>query len=134
MTRLGDFSGSLTVSDGKGGSVSQSVGLTSASTTGTWTGNLPFTVGPRLMTVVLTQSTTSGVTTGTWTSNGFSGNLDPAVQNVIDANGKVTLRCKVLQGAFSDFTLTFQMQPSGRSLVGSVNGSGFSGQSVTLTK
>ena len=130
----GDFSGAVTVADGKGGSVSQSVPFVSASTTGTWTGNLPFTVGPRLMTMVLTQSTTSGATTGTWASNGLSGNLDPAAQNGIDANGKVTLRCKVRQGSFSDFTLTFQMQPSGRGLVGSVSGSGFGGQSVTLTK
>jgi plasmid replication initiation protein len=64
-----------------------------------------------------------------------SGNLDPASPNAIDANGRVVLRFKVTQGgSFSDFTFTGQMQTSGRSIVGSVSGSGFAGQSVTFTK
>ena len=47
----------------------------------------------------------------------------------------MTLRFKITQGTgFLDFTFTGQMQTSGRSIVGSVTGSGFSGQPVTFTR
>jgi hypothetical protein len=137
FTNGGDFSGTVTVSDGKGGSASQSVPFTSASTTGTWTGDIPFNVGPRLVTLSMTQSSTSGATTANWSipTVSLAGILDPAGLNGIDANGRVTLRFKINQGiGFLDFTFTGQMQTSGRSIVGNMNGSGFGGQPVTLTK
>jgi hypothetical protein len=133
----GDFSGTLTVTDGKGGSISQSVNFTSASTTGSWTGNIPFSIGPRPMSLTMTQSTASGATTANWNipAVALAGILDPASPNGIDANGRVTLRFKITQGTgFLDFTFTGQMQTSGRSIVGSVSGSGFNGQPVTLTR
>lgn len=132
----GDFSGTVTVSDGKGGTASQSVSFTSASTTGSWTGNIPFTAGPRSMSLTMTQSTTSGATTANWSVPSLSttGILDPAAPNGIDANGRVTLRFKITNGPFLDFTFTGQMQTSGRSIVGSVSGSGFGGQPVTFTR
>ena len=132
----GDFSGTVTVSDGKGGTASQSVSFTSASTTGSWTGNIPFTAGPRPMSLTMTQSTTSGATTANWSVPSLSttGILDPAAPNGIDANGRVTLRFKITNGPFLDFTFTGQMQTSGRSIVGSVSGSGFGGQPVTFTR
>jgi hypothetical protein len=132
----GDFSGTVTVSDGKGGSASQSVNFTSASTTGSWTGNIPFTAGARAMSLTMTQSSTSGATTANWSVPSLSttGILDPAAQNGIDASGRVTLRFKITNGSFLDFTFTGQMQTSGRSIVGSVSGSGFSGQPMTLTR
>jgi hypothetical protein len=137
FTNGGDFSATLTVSDGKGGSASQTVTFTSATTTGTWTGNIPFNIGPREMTLTMTQSTSSGATTANWSipSVNLGGILDPAGQQGIDANGKVTLRFKITQGiGFLDFTFTGQMQSSGRSIVGSLSGSGFGGQPVTFTK
>ena len=133
----GDFSGTVTVSDGKGGTASQSVNFTSASTTGSWTGNIPFNIGPRPMSLTMTQSTTSGATTANWNipAVALGGILDPASPNGIDAGGRVTLRFKITQGTgFLDFTFTGQMQTSGRSIVGSVSGSGFSGQPVTFTR
>ena len=132
----GEFGGTVTVSDGKGGSASQSVSFTSGSTTGSWTGNIPFSSGARLMNLNMTQSTGSGATTANWSAPSLSttGILDPAAQNGIDANGRVTLRFKITNGSFLDFTFTGQMQPSGRSIVGSVSGSGFGGQPMTFTK
>lgn len=132
----GDFGGTVTVSDGKGGTASQSVSFTSASTTGSWTGNVPFSSGARVMNLNMTQSTTSGATTADWSVPSLSttGILDPAAQNGIDANGRVSLRFKITNGSFLDFTFTGQMQTSGRSIVGSVSGSGFGGQPMTLTR
>jgi hypothetical protein len=133
----GDGSGTVTVSDGKGGSASQSVSFTSATTTGSWTGNIPFTIGPRPMSLTMTQSTTSGATTANWNipAAAVAGILDPASPNGIDASGRVTLRFKITQGTgFLDFTFTGQMQTSGRSIVGSVSGSGFGGQPVTFSR
>jgi hypothetical protein len=98
---------------------------------------VPFNIGPRQITVSMTQSTSSGATTANWSipSVSLAGILDPAVQNGIDANGRVVLRFKITQGfGYLDFTFTGQMQPSGRSIVGSLSGSGFTGQAMTLTK
>ena len=123
----GDFGGTVTVSDGQGGSASQSVSFTSASTTGSWIGSIPVTIGPRPMSLTMTQSTTSGATTANWNipAVALAGILDPAAPNGIDASGRVTLRFKITQGTgFLDFTFTGQMQTSGRSIVGSVSGSG----------
>ena len=85
----------------------------------------------------MAQSSTSGATTATWSipTVSLAGILDPASPNGIDANGRVTLRFKITQGTgFLDFTFTGQMQTSGRSIVGSVSGSGFGGQPVTFTR
>lgn len=133
----GNFTGTLTVSDSRGGSVTQSVNFTSGTGTGAWTGNLPLAEGPRPVTATLAQSSTSGAITGTWNlpARGVVGNLDPAAPNAIDANGRVVLRFKVTGGGtFNDFTFTGQMASSGRTIDGSVSGSGFNGQPVTLTK
>ena len=133
----GNFTATLTVTDGRRGSASQSVNFTSGTGTGTWTGNLPLAEGPRPVTAVLTQSSTSGAITGTWNlpARSVVGNLDPASPNAIDANGRVVLRFKVTSGGtFNDFTFTGQLSASGRTIDGSVSGSGFGGQAVTLTK
>ena len=133
----GNGTGTLTVADGRGGSTTQGVNFVSATGSGNWSASVPFSTGPRPMSLSLTQSSTSGAITGTWgvPSLGTTGNLDPAVQNGIDANGRVVLRFKITQGgAFNDFTFTGQMQQNGTSIVGNVSGSGFGGQSMTLTK
>jgi len=133
----GNGIGTLTVTDGRGGSATQSVNFVSGTGSGTWTGNLPLAEGPRPITAALTQSTTSGAITGNWSlpARGVVGNLDPASPNAIDANGRVVIRFKVTSGGtFNDFTFTGQLQTTGTSIVGSVSGSGFAGQAVTLTK
>jgi immune inhibitor A len=125
----------LTVTDGKGGSVSDSRPFVVGSMTGSWTGTLagvPFTMN-------LTQPA-GGTVTGTWNLPGtpFSGNLDPAALNRIDANAAVTLRCKVTAGGgpggFDDFSLNGTMDPTGVRVSGGVNGSGFTGDPFVLNK
>jgi len=133
----GDGVGTLTVTDGRGGSASQSVTFVSGSGSGTWSGDLPLAEGLRPVTATLTQSSSSGTITGTWTlpARSVVGNLDPASPNAIDASGRVVLRFKVTSGGtFNDFTFTGQMASTGRSINGSVTGSGFGGQAVTLTR
>jgi hypothetical protein len=123
----------VTVRDGKGGVVlSDPIVFVVGSMTGSWTGTLagvPFAMN-------LTQPA-AGTVTGTWTLPGtiFSGNLDPAALNQIDANAAVTLRCKVTVGpGFSDFTLSGTMDASGVRVSGGVNGPGFTGEPFVLTK
>ena len=133
----GNGVGTLTVTDGRGGSASQSVQFVSGTAGGSWTGDLPLAEGPRPLTATLSQSSTTGAVTGTWNlpARGVVGNLDPASPNAIDATGRVVLRFKVTSGGtFNDFTFTGQLSTSGRTITGSVSGSGFAGQAVTFNK
>jgi hypothetical protein len=133
----GSGAATLTVTDGRGGSATQTVNFISGTGNGNWSASIPFTAGARPMSLSLTQSSTSGAMTGTWSVPSLAtiGNLDPAAQNGIDASGRVVLRFKITQGGtFNDFTFTGQMQTTGTSIVGSVSGSGFAGQAMTLTK
>jgi hypothetical protein len=75
-----------------------------------------------------------GIITGTWSQAAGSGVLDPATVNKIDANGNVTMRLKVSQGRFNDFTITGTLDQTGARFVGVANGSGFSGSPVVLAK
>jgi hypothetical protein len=131
----GSGSATVTVTDGKGASVSSSRSFVVATMAGAWTGTLagaPFTM-------TLAQPT-GGTVSGTWTLPGtpYSGHLDPAAVNRIDANANVSLRCKVTagggDGGSNDFTLTGKMDATGLKLTGTIQGSGFTGQSFTLTK
>lgn len=122
----------LTVTDGRSGSATQSLTLTAGSLTGSWSGT--FAGFPLRMT--MTQQS-SGAITASWSVPGttLAGGLDPAVANTVDASAHVRLRCKVTQGTgVDDFFLDGTLQPDGRTLVGTVTGSGFSGQPFTLTK
>jgi immune inhibitor A len=125
----------LTISDGKGGSANDSRQFIVGTMAGTWSGTL---IGSPFI-MVLAQPT-GGVITGTWSLPGtpFSGQLDPAALNRIDGNANVSMRIKVTAGGgpggFSDFTFTGTMDSSGTRLTGAVNGSGFTGQPLTLTK
>jgi hypothetical protein len=119
----------LTVSDGKGGTTSDSRTFIVGTMAGSWKGSLngvPITVS-------LTQPG-AGVITGTWSQTAGSGVLDPATVNKIDASGNVTMRFKVSQGSFNDFTITGTLDQTGVRFVGVANGSGFSGSPVVLTK
>lgn len=116
----------VTVSDGKGGTTTDTRAFVVGSMTGAWRGSYPgynFTSN-------LTQNGTS--VTGDYADELGTGRLDPAYANTIDADGNVVLRYK--QGIFLDFTLRGKMDQSGRTISGGVYGSGYSGQPFTMTK
>jgi hypothetical protein len=125
----------LTVSDGKGGSVTDSRTLIVGTMAGTWTGsliNFPF--------IIKLAQPTAGVITGTWSQPGtpYAGQLGTAAINRIDANAAITMRIKVTtgggRGGYDDFTFTGTMEPSGTRISGALNGSGFNNLPFTLTK
>jgi len=125
----------LTVTDGRGGSVTDTRPVTVGNLTGDWSG----TFGGFPLRMTLTQNSAGGVT-GTWFVPGtaLAGNLDPAAANRIEAGARVVLRCKVTAGGgpggLSDFTLDGQMQTTGTTVTGGVQGSGFTGQPFTINR
>jgi hypothetical protein len=129
----GNGTAKLTISDGKGGSASDSRTFVVGWMTGNWSG----TIHTFPIRFALTQN--GGTITGTFSLTGtvFSGQLDPAATNTINSAGHVVIRCKVTAGnapPVSDFTLTGDMDTTGIKITGGVTGSGFSGQPFTLTK
>jgi hypothetical protein len=122
----GSWTARITVTDGKGGSTTDSRTFVCGTMTGTWTG----TFDVWHFTSVLTQA--GSVVTGTYSDELGVGKLDPASSNTIDASGNVKLRYK--QSVFSDFTFTGTMDSSGNKVTGVVNGSGYSNVPFTMTK
>lgn len=132
----GTYTAQLTVTDGRGGSVTGTTGVTAGSLSGAWSGtfggNFPFRI-------TLSQNSV-GAATGNWSIPGtsFVGILDPAGANRIESTAHLVLRCKVTGGGgpfgLSDFTLDGQMQPNGNTMTGGTTGSGFGGQPFMLTK
>ena len=127
---------SLTVTDGKGGSATDSRTVT----VGTMTGNWSFFV-PGQGTLLLALSQNSTFVTGSFTvapggfgnvAPGVTGRTDPAQPGSIGGNAAVQIRLKV--GPFTDFTMNGTMDSSGTRITGSITGSGFSGQPFTMTK
>lgn len=133
VTFSNGFSGiaKLTVSDSKGASTSDTRSFVVGSMAGTWTGSL----NGIPITATLAQPA-AGLITGTWVfpTVSFSGILDPATVNKIDAAGNATMRYKVSQGRFDDFTITGTMDQTGALFIGVANGSGFSGSPIVLRK
>jgi hypothetical protein len=122
----------LTVTDGKGGTVTSTVPITSAALAGTFTGTL---IGAPLS-VTLTQYL-GGLVSGSWEipSLGFVGEVGPAGEpGTIDANGRFELRFKVRVGSFVDFYYRGTMDNTGQTLTGTLHGSGFSGEVLILSK
>jgi hypothetical protein len=135
FTSGGNGTATLTVSDGKGGSATDSRTFVVGSMAGTWSGTLvgfPF--------ILNGAQPTGGVITATWNIAGtpLAGQLDPAAINRIDSNANVTMRMKVTAGGgafgLNDFTFTGTMESSGTRLTGALNGSGFNNQAFVLTK
>jgi hypothetical protein len=119
----------VTISDGRGLSVSDTRTFTVGSMTGAWTVTTGQLAGA---TFNLTQTST-GVVTGTFLLPGIgTGNTDPAQPGRIDAGATLTMRVKV--GAFTDFNMNGRMDETGRRVNGSLQGSGFNGQPFTMTK
>lgn len=133
FTQGGNFTPTVTVTDGRGGSASASTAsITVGSMSGTWRG----TSGPSSLgtfSFSLTQDNTGRIT-GTYTDSIFgAGQLDAAsTNNKIDAQGTFEMRVK--QGPFNDFTFRGQMDQTGRHITGGLFGSGFGGQPYTLDK
>lgn len=129
FTGGGNGVATLTVTDSKGAKASDSRPFIVATMAGTWNGTLAGVP----ITMTLAQPA-GGIVTGTWAQSLGSGILDPATVNKIDPSGNVTMRLKVMQGRFNDFTMTGTMDQTGARFIGVANGSGFSGSPVILTK
>ena len=128
------YQATLTVQDPGGLSTSRTVSVTSVTMSGSWSGSLPLSGGAEPMSFVMTQ-TAGGVVTGTWDAVVFSGEIGPAgAPGMIREDGRFELRLKVLQGAFDDFFYSGTIDPTGRTLDGRLSESGFTGESVVMTK
>lgn len=119
----------LTVTDGRGGTTTDTRSFIVGSMTGAW----QITSGPLAgASFNLTQSST-GLVTGTFSLPGIgNGNTDPAQPGRIDVNGALTMRVKV--GPFTDFNMNGTMTQTGRTVSGSLQGSGFTGQPFSMSK
>ena len=118
----------VTVTDSKGATATDTRTFVVGSMTGAWTGSIP---GYTNLTFSLTQANT--VVTGTFFEQDFgAGKIDPAAPGSIDGDGNVQMRFKL--AVFSDFTFRGRMDSSGRRITGGVFGSGFNGESFTMTK
>lgn len=130
----------LTVSDGKGASATDTRAFAVGSMTGNWSGVVDTThctgvIKP--MTAALLQTLTAvtgtiGLPNGLCTFNGGTAKTDPAEAGRIDVNANVTIRIKV--PPFTDVTFRGTMDNSGRRLTGGLFGSGHNGTPVALTK
>ncbi len=137
----GNGTARVTVSDGKGGSASDSRTFTVGSMTGRWIGTvdlntcLPGTVKP--VDATFTQSNT--VVTGTVTlAEGLcsfqpgTAPTDPAEPGTINAAGTISIRVKI--GQFTDVYFRGDMQTSGTRITGGLFGSGHTGTPFVLNK
>jgi len=116
----------LTVTDGRGGSASDTRTVTCGSMTGTWRG----TFASFIFTSNLTQS--GGVVTGDYVDQDGPGRLDPSSANTINPRGEIVLRYK--QSVFTDFTFRGTMDNTGRRITGGVSGSGLNNTPFVMTK
>lgn len=124
-----DGTATVTVSDGKGGSATDSRPFTVGSMTGNWSGT---NASLGVFTMSLTQTGT--LISGTYadTSRFGPGRTDPAQPGIIRPDASFEVRIK--QGGFTDFTFRGTMDNTGRRLTGGIFGSGFSGQPFVMTK
>jgi PKD repeat protein len=121
----------LTVSDGRGGSVTDRRTITVGSLNGSWAGTVNFGGNDnQRATMALTQ--VGGVVSGRLTMVGFDGRTDPAQLGRIDSNGAFEIRWKI--DPFLDFTMRGQMDPTGTRISGGTFGSGFTGEPFVFDK
>jgi hypothetical protein len=136
------FSGDarLTVSDGKGGSATDTRQLVVGSMSGEWRGVMDVTSCAG-RTKAASASLVQNLTTVTGTINFPEGvcqfaagnaRTDPAEPGRIDNNANVQIRIKI--PPFTDFTFRGQMDQSGRRVTGGLFGSGHNGTPLVLDK
>ncbi len=121
----------LTVSDGKGGSVSDSRPFTVGSMSGNWTGTNS-TLGTFTMNLTQTATFITGTYSDVDTARFGTGRTDPAQPGIIRPDASFEIRMK--QGNFTDFTFRGSMDNTGRRATGGIFGSGFTGQPFAMTK
>jgi hypothetical protein len=130
----------LTVSDGKGGSTSETRAFVVASPAGSWNGSVDLSscLGySKVMTATLSQSLTVvtgtvGLPAGLCSFQPGTAVTDPAEPGKIDANGNVTIRIKI--PPYTDVTFKGTIDSTGRRMTGGLYGSGHTGTPVVLTK
>ncbi len=128
----------VTVTDGKGGSATDTRTVTIGTLTGTWDVVVPATCGSDGYSASLSQN--GGIATGsflfskTWCNvpAGSTAVTDPAEPGTITSAGAVNIRVKV--GIFTDFYMRGTLDASGRTITGGIFNSGWSGQYFTATK
>ncbi len=113
----------VTVTDGRGGSVTEAREFGVANMTGTYRVTIPECAGQSFnLTGTQTGGTFTGVANfpGTFcaVAAGSTGNTDPAVLHTISASGAVVFRLKV--GIFADLRFTGQFESNGRVVTGTV--------------
>jgi hypothetical protein len=125
----GPTTATLTVTDGKGGTATDTRNFVLGSMTGPW----QITSGPLVGSTFSLSQSASGVVTGSFNLPGFgNGNTDPAQPGRVTEAGALTMRVKI--GAFTDFTMNGNIATgTGRSVSGTLQGSGFTGQPFTMT-
>lgn len=122
----GNFQARLTVSDGRGGTATDTrsfvVGTLTGEWTGTWGDGFQFTAN-------LTQN--GNLISGNYVDQVGPATLDPAVPHTIDTAGHIRLRFK--GGPWTDFTFTGQMDQTGRRITGTAN-DGFNNSALLMVK
>jgi hypothetical protein len=129
FSRGGNGLARLTVTDTKGATATDTRSFVVGDMTGTWIVSSGVLTG----TVFVLKQSPAGTVTGNFTIPGFGdGKTDPAEPGHITASGNLTMRVKITP--FTDFTMTGTMASSGGTVNGNLHGSGFTGESFSLTK
>ena len=129
FTNGGNGLARLTVTDSRGASATDTRSFVVGDMTGRWVVTSGLLSGASFN---LAQSQ-FGTVTGSFSLPGIgNGNTDPAQPGHITAGATLTMRVKL--APFTDFTMTGTMDSTGRRVNGSLQGSGFSGESFTMTK
>lgn len=137
----GSSTARVTVTDGKGGTATDSRTFTVGSMTGQWTGtvDLNFCLPGRVKPVAATFTQSNGVVTGTVTlAEGLcsfspgTAVTDPAEPGTINSSGTISVRVKI--PPYTDVYFRGDMQSSGTRITGGLYGSGHSGTPFVLNK
>lgn len=120
----------LTVTDGKGGTATDTRTVIVKSMAGAWRSTQ---ADRNIGTFTFSLAQAGGTVTGDYSDSAFGGGrIDPAQPGRVDANGAFEMRVK--QGRFTDFTFRGTLDSSGLRATGGVFGSGFNGQPFTMVK
>lgn len=128
----------VTVSDGRGGSVTEAREFGVANMTGTYRVELPQLCIGESFTFTGTQTGGNFTGTANFPSTfcnvpiGTVGQTDPAVLHTISTSGAIVFRLKV--GIFIDMILTGQFAANGRTITGTVQGTAVPNTPFTMTK